>query len=94
MPRPKPAWLTEEEPELDNLPAGTRRLYMALHAVTDAYWGVDSDHAGDGGEPPSMIVEARAALEFARSKPPSARTFAELNAGRLSVMGYRKSSAA
>ena len=42
-------------------------LVAALHAVTDAYWGVDNDDAGDDGEPPSMIIQARAALSKAKA---------------------------
>ena len=37
-------------------------LYKALHAITDAYWGVNDDRNGDGGQPPDIVRRARAAL--------------------------------
>lgn len=42
-----------------------RALYLALYEVTNTYWGVNDAHAGDGGQPPSMIRNARKALREA-----------------------------
>lgn len=40
-----------------------RALYAALYRVTDAFWGVNDNHAGDTEEPaPSFVREARTAL--------------------------------
>jgi len=41
---------------------GPADMRAALHEMTETYWGVDHDDNGDGGEPPTMIVNARKAL--------------------------------
>lgn len=51
-----------------SLIASAPELYEALRIVTDIYWGVDDDHAGDGGEPPEGIKQARATLAKARGE--------------------------
>lgn len=45
------------------------RLNAALYEMTDTYWGVADDRNGDDrGEPPMVIVRAREALAYVRSK--------------------------
>jgi hypothetical protein len=50
-----------------HLIAAAPELLAALHEMTETYWGVADDKNGDGGEPPSMVVRARAALAKARA---------------------------
>lgn len=39
------------------------KLMLALQHMVDAYWGEE----GDGGDPPSMIIKAWAALEAVKA---------------------------
>lgn len=50
-----------------------KTLVASLHEMTETYWGVDHDGNGDDrGEPPMVIVRAREALAYAKSKSPEA----------------------